>query len=166
MNLSAPGPIVGRVVGVIAGDGVDGSAIDALDKRLDTEDAVLHVLAPHGGTISLKGRGSRGLTVHKSLLTAQSVEYDAVVVADGPAVDQFANDPFVGILLQEAYRHHKPIAAWGRGRERAHRLRHPAGCQRRRRRRAGRQRVRREPGGEHGLAPPLGPLIPLPSTGV
>ena len=78
---------------------------------------MLHVVAPHGGTISVKGRGSRGLTVHKSLLTAQSVQYDAVVVADGPAVDQFTNDPFVGILLQEAYRHHKPIAAWGRGRE-------------------------------------------------
>jgi catalase len=116
MKPSAPGPIVGRVVGVIAGDGVDRNAIGALDKRLEAEDAVLHVLAPHGGTIAAKPRGS-ALTVHKSLLTAQSVQYDAVVVADGPAADQFASDPFVGILLQEAYRHHKPIAAWGRGRE-------------------------------------------------
>ena len=76
---------------------------------------MLHLPAPHGGTIEAKRGGA--LTVHKSLLTAQSVQYDAVLVADGPAVDQFANDPFVGILRQEAYRHHKPIAAWGRGRE-------------------------------------------------
>ena len=92
-----------------------GVVYKTVDKRLYVEDAVLHVLAPHGGTIEAKRGGA--LTVHKSLLTAQSVQYDAVVVADGPAVDQFASDPFVGILLQEAYRHHKPIAAWGRGRE-------------------------------------------------
>ena len=54
MKLAAPGPIVGRVVGVIAGDGVDRNAIDALDKLLESEQAVLHVVAPHGGTISAK----------------------------------------------------------------------------------------------------------------
>ncbi len=94
-----------------------GTRSDALDKSLDANSAILHVVAPHGGTISAKPQGKSGLTVHKSLLTAQSVEFDAVVVADGPAAEQFASDPFVGILLQEAYRHHKPIAAWGRGRD-------------------------------------------------
>ena len=41
---------------------------------------------------------------------------------------------------------------------RARRVRHPAGCQRRGRRRPSRQRVQQRSRGEHGLAPPLGPL--------
>ena len=45
-------------------------------------------------------------------MTARSIEFDAVVVADGAPKD---NDIKSVVLLQEAYRQLKPFAAWGDG---------------------------------------------------
>jgi catalase len=70
------------------------------------------VLAPHGGTIS----GSGGpVTVTKSLMTTQSVEYDALVIAGGDSATVIGSDPYTAVNLGEAYRHYKTIASWGSG---------------------------------------------------
>jgi catalase len=110
MVVEEPGPIEGRKVGVVVGpDGGDLSGVAKLRAALDKEGAVLHVVAAAGGTV---GKGARTEVVERTFLTTRSVEFDAVVVAGGAGV---LDDVKVDVLLQEAYRHCKPIAAWGDG---------------------------------------------------
>ena len=45
-------------------------------------------------------------------MTTRSIEYDALVVADGTRTSR---DIKLIVLLQEAFRHCKPVAAWGDG---------------------------------------------------
>jgi len=56
--------------------------------------------------------GRRSVIVERTLLTARSIEYDALVVADGTKPTR---DIKLIVMLQEAFRHCKPIAAWGDG---------------------------------------------------
>ncbi|MDQ6796460.1 MAG: catalase [Actinomycetota bacterium] len=107
-----PGPIAGRVVGVLVGDDVDGVGVKALRQALDAEGASLYVVAPTGGSV----RGGRWpVPVDRTVLTTQSVEYDALVVAGGASAAGLAVDPYTALNLGEAFRHHKVVAAWGEG---------------------------------------------------
>jgi catalase len=76
--VTEPGPIAGRVVGVVAGPKADLAGIAKLPKALKAEGAVLHVIAPVGGV-----PGSRQQIVERTLLTTRSIQYDAVLIA-GP----------------------------------------------------------------------------------
>ena len=109
MAPAEPGPLTGRVVGILADDGVDAGVVTALDGALDDLGATLMVIAPHGGKIA----GS--LPVDKTLHTCDSVEFDAVVLAgsDASGSAAIAGDRKTGAFLQEAFRHHKTIGAWG-----------------------------------------------------
>jgi catalase len=40
---------------------------------------------------------------------------DALIVAGGTSAEELAGDPYIAVNLGEAFRHHKPIAAWGEG---------------------------------------------------
>ncbi|MBG0561089.1 catalase [Actinoplanes aureus] len=102
-------PITGRVVGVVAAPGADLSGIAKLREVLKPQGVVLRVIAPIGG--QLAGDGAVEI-VERTFQTARSVEYDAVVIADG-AGDLL--DLQLNILLQEAFRHAKPIGAVGDG---------------------------------------------------
>ena len=112
MAVDAPGPIPGRVVGVILNDGADGAGVAALAKRLKSESAILDVVAPHGGTIDATGKGG-ALAVSKTLFGCDSVQFDAVLLGDGAGLDALAADGATADLVQEAFRHHKTIGAWG-----------------------------------------------------
>ena len=85
---AAPGPIDGRVVGVLAGDGVDAAGVDALrdGARGRRRQPVRH--RPPRRHHRRLGRQA-GAGRPQALFTTQSVEYDALVVAGGPggAVD-------------------------------------------------------------------------------
>jgi catalase len=105
----ASGPIEGRVVGVLVTEGVDGAGVAALRKALERAGAALQVIAPHGGIVT--GSGDSSVTADATVFNADSVVYDALVVAGG--VDEL--DPKSAMMLQEAYRHHKTLAAWGSG---------------------------------------------------
>ena len=108
-----PGPITGRVVGVLCGPGVDDAGVKALRNALGAEGANLYVIAPSGGTLA----GKKGpLPVDRTVLTTQSVEYDALVVAGGSSAAVVGTDPYTAVNLGEAFRHHKVVAAWGEGR--------------------------------------------------
>lgn len=107
-----PGPITGRIIGVVAGPGADLAGIEKLRKPLEAAGAVLRVIAPHGGVL---GKGKSKQVVERTFLTARSIEFDAVVVAAGVAETPDAGDIKARILLLEAYRHSKAIAAWGDG---------------------------------------------------
>ena len=104
-----PGPIAGRKVGVLVDDGADLAGVSKLRDSLESEGAVLHVIAPHGGMVK---KGARSEVVERTLLTTRSIEFDAVVVADGAGS---MTDRRAITLLEEAFRHCKAIAAWGDG---------------------------------------------------
>jgi catalase len=104
-----PGPITGRKIGVIADSSADLAGIAKLRRAFKKEGATLHVIAPVGGVLS---DGQVELIVERTLLTVRSIEYDALVVADGV---EPSDDIKLVLLLQEAYRHCKPLGAWGSG---------------------------------------------------
>jgi catalase len=104
-----PGPISGRKVGVIADPTADLVGIGRLRRALKRGGATLHLIAPVGGVLT---DGDNEEIVERTLLTVRSIEFDALVVADG--VDPTGDIKLV-LLLQEAYRHCKPLGAWGSG---------------------------------------------------
>jgi len=67
------------------------------------------VIAPVGGVL---GSGTLTETVDRTLLTARSVEFDALVVAGGTFP---SGDITLTLLRQEAFRHCKVLAAWADG---------------------------------------------------
>ncbi|MGH3262392.1 MAG: catalase HPII, partial [Trebonia sp.] len=73
------------------------------------------VLAPvAGGT--LRGGSGGELPVDRAFTTMASVLYDAVVVACGPdSVSTLAGDGYAVHFLVEAYKHLKPVGAYGAG---------------------------------------------------
>ena len=107
-------PIDARVVQILAADGADLAGIRVLQEALLAVGATTHVIAPHKGAIVGAGRRADELTVDRSYHTASSAEGDAIVVAHGTAA---IADPAVLTFIQSAYRHCKPVAAWGDGAE-------------------------------------------------
>jgi catalase len=103
-------PVDGRVVQILANDRCDLNGIRALQAALLNAGATPHVVATHKGAIA--GRKTDELTVDRSFHTASSAEADAFIVADGAGL---ADNPAVITWIQSAYRHFKPIAAWGDG---------------------------------------------------
>jgi catalase len=104
-----PGPVTGRKVGVIADTNADLPGIGKLRRALARHGATVHVIAPVGGVLS---DGTNEETVERKLLTVRSIEFDALLVADGVAP---VTDIKLALLLQEAYRHCKALGAWGSG---------------------------------------------------
>jgi catalase len=105
-------PPDGRVVHILADDGADLAGIRAMRDALYEAGVTAHVIATHKGEITGGGRRASRLTVDRSFLTASSAEADAVVVAGGA---DLATNPAAVTYVQSAYRHHKPLAAWGDG---------------------------------------------------
>jgi catalase len=103
-----PGPVAGRKVGIIADEGADLAGVGKLVNALLASGVVPLLTAPKGGVLK---SGRRSEIVERTLLTARSIEFDAVIVADGTKPD-----PRQIPLLQEAFRHCKPVIAWGNGR--------------------------------------------------
>jgi catalase len=107
--VTEPGPIDGRKIGVIADAGSDLAGIAKLRKAAAKLGAVVLVIAPIGGELT---DGTATEIVERTLLTTRSVEFDAVIVADGTTP---TNDIKLVLLLQEAFRHCKGMGAWGSG---------------------------------------------------
>lgn len=97
---------------MLVSDGAELAPVDALRTALFAELVATHVVAPHKGEVRGSGDGPPSLVVDRSFLTACSAECDAVVVAAGTSL---VSDAAVIAYVQEAYRHHKPIAALGDG---------------------------------------------------
>ncbi|GAB3036592.1 catalase [Mycobacterium bourgelatii] len=107
--VETPGPIDGRKIGIIAGPDSDLAGVNKLIDAVLGLNATPLVTAPIGGVLKA---GRRSVIIERTLLTARSVEFDAVVVAAGTKPTA---DLKLVVLLQEAFRHCKPIAAWGDG---------------------------------------------------
>jgi catalase len=103
-----------RKVAILAADGVDGTAVEAMKKALTEVGAMPKVVAPRGGTLTTI-RGAK-IAVDFSLLTVGSVLFDAVFVPGGAdSVKALADDAMAVLFLNEAYKHCKAIAATGAG---------------------------------------------------
>jgi catalase len=107
-------PPDGRVVHILANDGADLAGIRAVRDALLAAGVTPHVVATHKGAIAGGGRRADELTVDRSFHTSSSAEADAIVVAGGAGL---ATNPAVVTYVQSAYRHFKPIGAWGDGAE-------------------------------------------------
>ena len=110
---AASTPVDGRVVAVLASDGVDAAGIATFAAAASAVNVRVAVVAPHLGLLT--SQQGTPVPAAKALLTAQSVEFDAVVLAGGAGVETMRTDPLVAMFVQEAYRHLKTIAAWGEG---------------------------------------------------
>ncbi|MDP9792727.1 catalase [Catenuloplanes nepalensis] len=115
-------PADGRIIGIVVGpDGADGAG--AVREAILAAGALPLIIGPVGGHAG-------GLVVQRTFNTARSVEFDAILVADAaapaadaiPARDAKAGavatvtvDPRVRLLVEEAWRHAKPVGAWGSG---------------------------------------------------
>ena len=107
--LAEPGRIDGRKIGIIADAGSDLAGVAKLVKATAALGVTALVIAPVGGVLKA---GRRTVTVDRTLATARSIEFDALVVAGGTTPTA---DIKLVVLLQEAFRHCKAIAAWGDG---------------------------------------------------
>ena len=107
--LAEPGRIDGRKIGIIADAGSDLAGVAKLVKATAALGVTALVVAPVGGVLKA---GRRSVTVDRTLATTRSIEFDALVVAAGTAP---VADIKLVVLLQEAFRHCKAVAAWGDG---------------------------------------------------
>jgi catalase len=107
--VAVPGPIAGRVIGIVAAPGADLAGIGKVRKAFETQGAFVRVIAPVGGVLK---KGARTEIIERTLLTTRSIEYDAILVAGGAG--ELA-DIKLTVLLQEAFRHAKVLGAWGDG---------------------------------------------------
>ena len=111
---SQPSSAETRRVAVLVGDGVEASSLEVAVAPLRAAGAVVELLAPHGGAVSTDTGGS--LPVDRAVVTMSSVLYDAVLVADGAAsVEALLEDGEAVHYVAEAFRHGKPIGAFGDG---------------------------------------------------
>ena len=109
-------PPDGRVVHVLADDGADLAGIRTVRDPLQAVGVTVHVIATHKGTILGGGRKADEVAVDRSFHTSCSAEADVLVVAGGTGA-RLAAHPAVVTYVQSAFRHFKPVAAWGDGTE-------------------------------------------------
>ncbi|WP_068264787.1 catalase [Janibacter limosus] len=124
-------PIDGRTVGIVVDESTDLAELSQVRAAIHEAGLVPLVIAPVGGTL---GSGKQAVPVQRTLLTARSVEYDALLLVGAPdatadpqsGTDARAFDPSGGsagtaidprlqLLVAETYRHGKAIGAWSRG---------------------------------------------------
>jgi catalase len=105
--LAEPGRIDGRKIGITADTGSDLAGVSKLVKATAALGVTALVIAPVGGVLKA---GRRVVTIDRTLTTGRSIELDALVVAGGTTPN---GDIKLVVLLQEAFRHYKAIAAWG-----------------------------------------------------
>jgi catalase len=103
--------IASRKVAIICADGVSEASVLNINGALLKQDAKGCIIAPHLGSVLTDADGA--LHVDFSFLTASSVLFDAVYVADGLGVKALIDNDDVNEFLTDAYKHCKVIAADG-----------------------------------------------------
>ena len=98
-----------RQVAILVADGVDAADVATLRAALANGGLHSDVLAPHEGTVT--GAGGKGsVAVAASIMTTDSVMYDAVFVPGGKAAaSALMGNADVLHFVQEAFKHYKTI---------------------------------------------------------
>ena len=103
------GDIKTRKVAILAADGVDGAAIDALKKALAAEGAHAKLLGPTSAPV--KTADGKSLPVDASMEGMPSIAFDAVFIPGGKeSVKALSGDGVALHYVLEAYKHLKAIA--------------------------------------------------------
>ncbi|ORV98783.1 catalase [Mycobacterium kyorinense] len=112
---TATDSIESRKIAVLAADGVDVAGTERFVEAMRKRGAIAEVLAPIGGG-TLSGGSGGEIAVDRSITSMASVLYDAVVVPCGPdAMETLAGDGYAMHFVTEAYKHYKPVGAFGAG---------------------------------------------------
>ncbi|MBP5956637.1 catalase HPII [Pseudomonas anatoliensis] len=111
-----PENIKTRKVAILAANGVDGAAIDAMKKALAAEGAHAKLLGPTSAPV--KTADGKSLPVDASMEGMPSVIFDAVFVPGGAAsVKALSGDGVALHYVLEAYKHLKAIALHGEAKQ-------------------------------------------------
>lgn len=111
-----PENIKTRKVAIIAANGVDGAAIDAMKKALAAEGAHAKLLGPTSAPV--KTADGKSLPVDASMEGMPSVIFDAVFVPGGAAsIKALSGDGVALHYVLEAYKHLKAIALHGEAKQ-------------------------------------------------
>jgi catalase len=110
-----PAPVKGRMVAVLAAEGVNLQELSQMARALEKEGVEAEIVAPHGGY--LKGNnGGEPVQVDKTFLTADSVLFDAVWIPGGAdSVEALRMNGEALHFVREAYKHCKPVCATREG---------------------------------------------------
>lgn len=109
-----PGTPLGRLVAILAADGVNGDEITQMQGALQDAGVTIEIVAPHLG--SIQTAAGEAVPVNQSLLTTDSVLYDAVYVPGGAdSVNALQGSSSALHFIQDAFKHYKPIAASSEG---------------------------------------------------
>ena len=105
--------VKGRVVGILAVEGVSGIQIDNLLRNLASNQVRAEIIAPSGGKV---GDDGHSLSVDKALATTASVFYDGIIVLGNKSQGRALLDLGPAKhFVSEAFMHGKAIAALGAG---------------------------------------------------
>ncbi|WP_426237094.1 catalase HPII [Pseudomonas sp. TWP3-2] len=111
-----PEDIKTRKVAILAANGVDGAAIDAMKKALAAEGAHAKLLGPTSAPV--KTADGKSLPVDASMEGMPSVIFDAVFVPGGAAsIKALSGDGVALHYVLEAYKHLKAIALQGEAKQ-------------------------------------------------
>ncbi|WP_433588991.1 catalase HPII [Pseudomonas koreensis] len=111
-----PENIKTRKVAILAANGVDGAAIDAMEKALAAEGAHAKLLGPTSAPV--KTADGKTLAVDASMEGMPSVIFDAVFVPGGAAsIKALSGDGVALHYVLEAYKHLKAIALHGEAKQ-------------------------------------------------
>lgn len=111
-----PENIKTRKVAILAANGVDGAAIDAMKKALAAEGAHAKMLGPTSAPV--KTADGKSLPVDASMEGMPSVIFDAVFVPGGAAsIKALSGDGVALHYVLEAYKHLKAIALHGEAKQ-------------------------------------------------
>ncbi|WP_414870753.1 catalase HPII [Pseudomonas sp. IT-347P] len=111
-----PGDIKTRKVAILAANGVDAAAIDAMKKALEAEGAHAKLLGPTSAPV--KTADGKALPVDASMEGMPSIAFDAVFVPGGAAsITALSGDGVALHYLLEAYKHLKAIALHGEAKQ-------------------------------------------------
>ncbi|WP_067147503.1 catalase [Pseudotamlana agarivorans] len=102
--------IATRQIAVLAADGFSMKDFDSMTKALEAEDAIIKIIAPHGGNITCTDGMKH--KVDAAISTTESVLFDAVYIPGGAKSMEslLASKKYIK-FINEAFKHCKAIAA-------------------------------------------------------
>lgn len=108
--------IASRQIAILAADGFNFMNFDAMISALESENAVINIVAPHGGIIRCDTDMEH--RVKASIDTTESVLYDAVYIPGGrSSIEALLKNAKFQKFINEALKHCKAIAADQEGEE-------------------------------------------------
>tara|TARA_R110002049_G_scaffold151160_1_gene314704 strand:- start:17747 stop:19879 length:2133 start_codon:yes stop_codon:yes gene_type:complete len=106
--------IATRQIAVLVADGFSMSDFKKMNNALKKENAMVKLIAPHGGTITCDENMEH--EVDAAIITTESVLFDAIYIPGGKkSIDKLLEEPKYKKFINEAFKHCKAIAVDNEG---------------------------------------------------